>query len=290
MDALAQAQATIARQQAELDDLHNRLGGEQVVADLRAAVGLAAIAGTIAAPVSRNQLLDMIVETAAHLIDAQAASLLLVDRAAEELVFEVTLGTAASDVKKLRVPLGHGIAGLVAASGQPMATSGGQHDPRQAADIAERVGYTPQTILCMPLFLEDEVIGVLELLDKRDAPSFSPADMEAIGLFANLAAVAIEQSRTQQDLSRLVTDALLSLSGSTDIRGQEREAMQHRVRGFAADLEAEAGYRWARAMAGLIQQLSQLGDTERRACETILRSFLECLQTRSGNDDVQVSL
>ena len=290
MDALAQAQATIARQQAELDGLRQRLGNQQVIADLRNAVGVAVLAGTVAAPVSQNQLLDMIVETAAQLIDAQAASLLLVDRATEELVFEVTLGQAASEVKKVRVPLGHGIAGLVAVSGQPMATSGGQHDPRQAADIAERVGYTPQTILCMPLFLQDEVIGVLELLDKRDAPSFTPADMEAIGLFANLAAVAIQQSRMQQDLSRLITDALLSLSDSAGAVAEQREAVQHRVRGFAADLEAEAGYRWALELAGVVQQLAQLGDNERRLCESMLRTFLQYIQAQSHSDGAQASI
>ncbi|MBV8714697.1 MAG: GAF domain-containing protein [Chloroflexi bacterium] len=263
---------------------------QQAIADLRAAVGLATIAGTAAAPVSQNQLLEMIVETAAHLIDAEAASLLLVDRATDELVFEVTLGQAASEVKKVRVPLGHGIAGLVAVSGQPMATSGGQHDPRQAADIAQRVGYTPQTILCMPLFLGDEVIGVLELLDKRNAASFTPADMEAIGLFANLAAIAIQQSRMQQDLSRLITDALLSLSDPIGTGSQQREAVQQRVRGFAADLESEAGYRWALEMASLVQQLAQQGDNERRMCESMLRTFLDYVQTQARQDDVQASL
>ncbi len=251
---------------------------------------MAAIAGTVGAPVSRNELLDMIVETAAYLIDAQAASLLLVDRATEELVFEVTLGQAASEVKKLRVPLGHGIAGMVAVTGQPTATAGGQHDPRQAADIAARVGYTPQTILCMPLVLQDEVIGVLELLDKRDAQSFTPSDMEAIGLFANLAAVAIEQSRTRQDLSSLVTEALLSLSGQGGIRGQEREAVQQRVRGFAADLEKEASYRWALSIAGVIQQVAEYGEHERSACESVLRTFLDYLQTRARQDDAQASI
>ena len=44
-----------------------------------------------------------------------------------------------------------------------------------------------------------EIIGVLELLDKEGASSFSPADMEALGLFANQAAVSIEQSRTHRN-------------------------------------------------------------------------------------------
>src|SRR5207245_1557500 len=111
-----------------------------------------------------------------------------------ELIFEVALGQKAQEVKKFAIPLGHGIAGLVAVSGQPMAISDAQRDPRQASDIARSVGYVPQSILCVPLFYNDQIIGVLELLDKADASSFTAADMETLGLFANQAAVAIEQS------------------------------------------------------------------------------------------------
>ena len=61
------------------------------------------------------------------------------------------------------------------------------------------MGYTPGTILCVPLIHNEVVIGVLELLDREGAPSYSAADMATSGLFANQAAVAIEQSRNQQD-------------------------------------------------------------------------------------------
>src|ERR687893_1907580 len=108
----------------------------------------------------------MIVGTAAGVFPSRSAALFLIDEEVEELVFQVALGPEAEQVKDLRVPLGHGIAGLVAVSGQPMAVSDAGSDPRQAADIAQSVGYTPGTILCVPLFYDDEIIGVLELLDR----------------------------------------------------------------------------------------------------------------------------
>src|SRR5206468_5403043 len=117
--------------------------------------------------VTHSRLLEMIVQTAAQVISARAASLFLINRQTQELVFEVALGQKAEDVKKFTVPLGHGIAGLVAVSGQPIAVSDASKDPRQAADIARSVGYVPQTILCVPLFYNDQIIGVLELLDKE---------------------------------------------------------------------------------------------------------------------------
>src|SRR5262245_45795893 len=91
----------------------------QFARELRRLFTLAGAAGVLAAPVGHSELLQRIVEIAAKVLAARAASLYLVDEEKQELVFEVALGPKAGEVKKFRVPLGHGIAGLVAASGQP---------------------------------------------------------------------------------------------------------------------------------------------------------------------------
>ena len=133
----------------------SRRDGEQLAARLREALAKAATARTIAAPATHSNLLQGIVETAAGVISARAAALFLVDEATQDLRFEVALGERAEEVKDIRVPLGHGIAGGVALSGQPIAVSDVQQDPRWAAEIGERVGYMPESILCVPLFYED---------------------------------------------------------------------------------------------------------------------------------------
>ena len=278
-DALAAAQATIARQAAELERLRHVRPDEQFAATLRQALTLAAAAGMIAAPVTHTRLLELIVETAAHVIGAQAAALFLIDEAAQELVFEVALGQKAAEVKQFRVPLGHGIAGLVAVSGQPIATSDAQRDPRQAADIARSVGYAPQSILCVPLFFNDHVTGVLELLDKAGAPSFSARDMEVLGLFANQAAIAIEQSRTRHQLVSVLNDVLQPMLGTSP------EAPQHlhvEAAAFTDYLETDERYRRAVALARLVQEIAQQGEHEFAACQTILRGFAEYLRSRTA--------
>lgn len=191
---LKQAQEIISRQEKEIQQLRERLSREQSAANLQRILSLAASTAAIASPVSHTRLLEMIVEVAAKVISARAASLFLIDQQTQELVFEVALGQKAEAVKQFRIPLGHGIAGLVAVSGQPIAVSNADQDARQASDIAQAVGYRPESILCVPLFFEDRITGVLELLDKEGASSFSPGDMHILGLFANQAAVAIELS------------------------------------------------------------------------------------------------
>ena len=208
---LAEARAIIARQAEELERLRRLAAESHFAEELRQVLIKSALVGTLAAPVSHSRLLEMIVETAAQVINSAAASLFLVDDEHQELVFEVALGQKAAEVKKFRVPMGHGIAGQVAATGQPTATSGAA-DPRHASEISESVGYVPRTILCVPLFYADRVIGVLELLDKADEAAFTMVDMHVLGLFANLAAVAVEQSRTREDMSGVIADMVLESS------------------------------------------------------------------------------
>src|SRR5215218_1221616 len=108
--------STIARLESELEKLRQQLRENAAAARLGDAIATAVIAEEIAAPASHQRLLEMIVETAASVISARAGALFLIDEDAGDLVFQVALGGKADEVKKLRVPLGHGIAGGVAMS------------------------------------------------------------------------------------------------------------------------------------------------------------------------------
>jgi GAF domain-containing protein len=273
-DALQQANALIARQAAEIERLHTRLAGEQLADELRHWLVHVATAGEITAPDAHNRLLDMILASAANVISAHSGALFLVDVENEELSFAAALGPKADEVRKLRVPLGHGIAGLVAVSGQPMAVSDAGNDPRQAADIAETVGYMPQSILCVPLFYDEQVIGVLELLDKQGAPSFSADDINQLALFAEQAAAAIEQSRGQRDLTALVNAALRAWAAG----GSAAPVSAERIEQFTLAIERDAAYLRALDLARLVNEITAHGDLATEACSTILRGFLDYLQ------------
>ena len=277
LQELDRRQATIEQQAQEIERLRRRLDDDVLVRDLHEAVRLSVTAETIAAPSSHARLLDMIVATAADIIGANAAALFLIDREQEDLVFEVALGEKAEEVKKFRVPLGHGVAGLVALTGQPMAVSDTSQDDRDAADIAEAVGYVPKNILCVPLFYSDQVIGVLELLDKEGDSHFSPEDMEALGLFANQAAVAIEQSRNHGRLEALVASFVQSLGGIPDHR---RQTLAERAASFASDISNDPMYLRSLELARLVQEIVGQGERETEACQGILESFAAFLRSR----------
>jgi putative methionine-R-sulfoxide reductase with GAF domain len=271
-------QQVIDQQAAEIEALRAQLVDDRFVQELKHSLIHAAAAGAIVAPLTHSRLLETVVQTSMHVVSAEAAALFLVDDDAQELSFEVALGPHAAAVRHLRVPLGHGIAGLVAMTGQPIIVADAERDPRQASDIAEAAGYTPRSILCVPLLRNDRVIGVLEMLDKHGSPSFAPADMEMSALFAEQAAVAIEQSLTIRNTTGLLAASLAQLVGSGDDHG-----LAEQVEGFARRVENTPLYQRALDLAILVREVAGSGDAELRLCETILRGFAEYLRSHSAS-------
>jgi GAF domain-containing protein len=256
----------IAELEAEVARLQGRLADDRLGEDLRALLTGAGAAGVITAPTAHTDLLDYIVATAAHVLRANAASLFLIDEEAEELIFEVALGEKAAEVKKFRLPLGQGIAGFTAATGQAIAVADVQRDPRWAQDIGRAVQYMPQSILSVPLIMGDRVIGVLELLDKAGGSPFGADDMETAGRFANQAAIAIEQSRAASSLTMLIRDSLGGL-------GESRRDLVTRTQETAGRLEESASYRETLQIASTLAEISRRSDDARRLCQQIVAAI-----------------
>lgn len=111
-----------------------------------------------------DELLVSIVEATRERLGAVACSVAVLD--GDELEFRAASGVGAAEVLGLRIPASHGIAGWVATSGQAITVSDVDRDGRFARDTAESTGYVPRTILAVPVETDDEVWGVLEVLDR----------------------------------------------------------------------------------------------------------------------------
>lgn len=219
-------------------------------------------------PSSNDELLQTIVEAAARIFGAAAASIALVDERAGRLVFRVAYGAGSETVVGMNIGLDQGVAGYVANTGQPLAISNVQSDPRFARDAAEKTGYVPRSILAMPLMVEDRVIGVMEVLDKISAPSFGMQDMELLGLFAQQAALAIHQSQHFDALNDTLIQNIRELV-SPEAALEIQRAMQD---------DDTARRDEVLEIARLFQNIASLGEAERRACLKILETFGEYAQ------------
>jgi GAF domain-containing protein len=270
-ELLASADETIAAQSRELEHLRTSAA---VVERFREALEVAATWATVGSPVGHTRLLEMVVETAAHIISAKAGALLLLDEESEELIFAVAVGGKAEEVKRFRVPLGHGVAGLVASTGQPMSIAGSDW-AETAQEIAEGIGYQPRSVLCVPLFYGGDVVGVLELLDKVGAEAFGSEDMDALSLFANQAAVAIAQSKAHQGALGILRSALTGV-------GKGAEELMAVAGEIEADMERDETNREGLELARLLHDVASRGPEERALCTAILRALAAYVGPSAG--------
>jgi GAF domain-containing protein len=226
-------------------------------------------------PRSDQDLLQSIVDAAARIFGAAAASIALVEEDQQMLVFRVAHGAGNKEIIGMRIPIDKGIAGYVAMTGQPIAISDVRKDTRFNQDFAKSTGYIPSSILATPLLFEERVIGVMEVLDKISAPSFGLQDMELLGIFAQQAALAIHQSQQTQGLSEALIRGMQEIAASNNSEALaelfQRLSEEHRQRGQTDDLLE---------LAGLIHDISALGDAERKACLGILAVFREYRRVR----------
>jgi len=220
-------------------------------------------------PTSNDALLSSIVETAAKIFGAAAASILLVNEAEEALEFKVSFGSADHDLVGTKFPYDKGIAGYVFMTGQPIATSNVREDKRFDQDFAKSTGYVPNSILATPLIsADDRIIGVMEVLDKIDEASFDMQDMELMAMFAQQAALAIDQSQQTETITQTLINGLRRLAEEDGDSAELSEELKQ-------PLSSSESFTDIMELAELFYTISQLGAAERKACLKILNVFAE---------------
>ena len=163
--------------------------------------GILEVAKALVAERDLDKLLILIVQAAARVVDADRCSLFLVDRERKELWTKVAQGI---DMKEIRIPLDRGIAGAVAASNTPVNIPEAYEDPRFNQAVDKQTGYRTKSILCVPMrSLENEVVGVLQALNKQDGKPFSPEDEELLFALGGQAAAAVNNAMLHHEIEQL---------------------------------------------------------------------------------------
>lgn len=169
-----------------------------------------------------STLLMHIVQAAAKLCNAEAASILLYDDIHQQLFFQAASNLDAPKMKGLIVPVDNSIAGWIIRNQEPVIVSDAQTDPRHFGNIGKATNVETRSLLGVPLSTKDKSIGVLEAINKQQG-DFSQEDQNLLMALGSQAAIAIENTRLfqQSDLiSELVHEIrtpLASLSAATHL-------------------------------------------------------------------------
>ena len=155
------------------------------------------IAKSLAGELNLDVLLAQIIGATTKLLDADRSTLFLYDKKTDELWSRVAEGM---EVKEIRFPAGHGIAGAVLSTGTPENVSDPYSHPAFNPEIDLRTGYKTESILCMPIVNKaGDRIGVTQVLNKRGG-LFTSRDEERLSAFTAQIAVTLENSQLFDDV------------------------------------------------------------------------------------------
>ena len=241
---------------------------------------LGVLGDTLSSTHDLHRILQVILQTAMAATGAQGGVVLLVDPVSGELVGQVGEGLADIQVAELRVSLGVGLLGLVAASGEPLrgridrdgpplSTS----EPRCLTYVAvpfAAPGAGPTTGLEPPSDGPPSARGVLALYNRHGFDEFDDADLVTLRTFAGQAAVAVDNVRVHEEAQRLsLTDPLTGLSNYRYLRESLRR-------------EVERASRFGRTLALLVLDLDhfkEINDANGHAAgDAVLAEFARRLR------------
>lgn len=174
-------------------------------------------------------LRDMATATT-QLLDADRATIFIVDRERGEIWSRVALGTSGGEIRQA---IGVGIAGTVAATGETINIADAYDDPRFNPEPDQRTGYRTKTLLTFPMTGQNgRVIGVFQVVNKNGG-EFTTDDEETLSSLGASAAVAVENAQLLAEQRRLWTTLIETLAVTIDARDQQTAGHSQRVTRYA---------------------------------------------------------
>ncbi len=198
----------------------------------------------------QEPLLQNILDNAVSILNCEAGTLFLKDDQSDDLIFRVTVGPVAGNLLGQRLPAGTGIVGRSVQARAPMIENDAQRSVvRTNVDTDKQTGFVSRSLLAVPMMIKDRVLGVIEVINRRDGLPFVADDQNILTAFSGQAAVALENARL-----------LASTDQELEARIEELQVMGRIVRELNASLEVdramwitlESAMRQSSAEAGLI--------------------------------------
>lgn len=209
--------------------------------------------------------IENLLRLSAGTLKSEDASVIIRDGDGGDMKFLAAIGKVADQITGLKIPAGKGIAGFVLSSGQPVVIGDAGRDKSFYAEVDRQTGYSTQTILATPLRYNDEILGVLEYINRTGEPpfeDFTPDEMDKAALFADAIASLVNAYETAK-LFRQLYDKLIQNEDLGDLS---------EVREWLTNIRSTAEHREMIDLALLVREIAAGGKTERMLCKEILEA------------------
>jgi diguanylate cyclase (GGDEF)-like protein len=160
-----------------------------------------------------RNLLQTVLEKSSELLLAEQGSIMLLEKETDALLLEASKGEYNAASWHVRIPKGVGIAGRVALLGEPILVENVEQDPRTLKKNEAK--YKTSSFVCVPLKIDQRVVGVMNFTDKSSGEIFDDVDLRLAQAFASHAAVVLDRKHMYEQAEILkrqaITDDLTGL-------------------------------------------------------------------------------
>lgn len=156
---------------------------------------------TLNSTLDLDDLLELIITTAAQLLYCDAASILLYDEKNPHLYFAAATGSSPARLAETPVPIDGSLAGTIFRTNQHLILNNVERDPRHYSLVSDQIKFKIKSLLGVPMSIRDRTVGVLEAVNKRIG-SFDERDAALLSVTAAHAAIAIDNARLLQATNR----------------------------------------------------------------------------------------
>ena len=199
------------------------------------------IAKSLSSVLDVDGLLKKIDSVAERLLDSEASSIMLMDDDGQTLSFKVASGEKGGMIGKMKVKVGEGIAGSVAKDKKPLIVNDVANDPRFTGKMDKSSGFVTRSIICVPMFYEGGLAGVMEVLNKKDPAGFTEADLSMLESLAALAAVSINNARMAEDQRNFFVNTIEILISAIESRDPKLAGHSWRVAQLSTSIAKQMG-------------------------------------------------
>lgn len=235
----------------ELSDSVNKINPVLFESTDVGAMKFFSIAQKLSASDDLDNLLKLIGEALEDILAAERSAILLLDDSGKFLYFKTASGE--DILKKLMIPIDQGIAGWIATKREPDIVNDPYNDERFSPETDKKTGFKTKSIIAAPMILGNDLIGVVEAINKKDG-LFNNQDLQTLLGFASLAAVSIADTKRQRDQKNFFSNMLDFLVIGCDALGTPEPT--------------EKGHSWE--MARYAPQLGkELGFPEKKLSELV---------------------
>ena len=166
---------------------------------------------SLASTLELEPLLELILDKSIELLDTEAGTFMLTIEDTGELEFRVVRGPASDDLLGKRLAIGTGLAGSAAQTGRPVLANRVQEDKRWFDQVDASTDFQSQSILTVPLLRQNAVLGVVQVINKRNGVPFDEEDQQLLTAFAGQAVVALENARLWEQTDKALQERVSEL-------------------------------------------------------------------------------